>query len=138
MQCGLDIFGKGIHVGALAYLQENISFEVSYGIDGALALSPFGVAGDLDARYSLGLNWHEGGGSDLFSGVSYTYVDPIGDGGAVRTDVVSAMLGAYILDDAGIEFYIRAGLSLGVKAGRVESSTWLAPNLDFGLSLNIF
>lgn len=136
---GVDLFGKGSHVGAKAFVHRHLSLEVAFGIDGTLILIPiFGLIGEDATRYSVGLNWHKGDGSHFFSGLTYTYLDFRSSTNIAEKKVFSAMIGSCIIDDSGFAFYYRGGLALVIKDNNAGQLVWLLPNIDFGLNINLF
>ncbi|PLX28245.1 MAG: hypothetical protein C0600_10025 [Ignavibacteria bacterium] len=130
---GIDVIAKGAHLGAMVYLHKHFSVEASYG----WALQ--NVLDDWSYRASLGLNWHRDGNSSLTAGIAFSNAHFIQLSHADQW-FISAMVGSYILDAGGVQFYYRGGLALEAKykpdGSLRHMQVW--PNVDVGLSINVF
>jgi hypothetical protein len=129
---GADL-AKGFRFGLLVYLNENISVEAGYGVD----VINFLVASDPNKRYSIGINWHKGIESNLMAGISFShsvFPSPY----ITKQNFISANVGSFISSTSGIKFFYKGGILFGFKNNNSGNHTLIFPNIDIGISYNIF
>ncbi|MCB2206014.1 hypothetical protein KQI65_14830 [bacterium] len=136
IKAGIDAIARGAHVGTMVYLCDHFSVEASYG----WPLS--NVVDDWNFRATAGLNWHKGGGSNLMAGIAFSnaYFIESTNNSHVEQWFLSAAVGSHITNEGGVQFYYRGGVVLEAKydSGGGIRYTQIWPNIDVGLSINIF
>jgi hypothetical protein len=129
---GADL-AKGFRFGFLVYLQEHISIDASYGRD----VFNFLVPTDPNERYSIGINWHKGCESRLIAGISFSHsVFP--SRFITKQNFLSANIGSFIINEGGVQFYYKGGFLVRFEKDNAGKHLLLFPNIDIGLSYNIF
>ena len=129
---GADL-AKGLRFGLLVYLQEHFSVEASYGRDVVNYLFP----SDPNNRYSIGVNWHKGFESNLMVGVSFSHsVFP--SSFITKQNFISANVGSFIINRSGIRFFFKGGILFRFENNNVGFNPLIFPNIDIGISYNIF
>ncbi len=129
---GADV-AKGLRIGALVYVSPNWSIEGSYGTDPFIFLT----STDQNERYSLGISWNCSLESRLIIGVAYIHsVFPIDK--TTKQNLFSVNVGSFIFNESGIRFFYRGGFGISFKKNNSGNHTVIFPDIDIGISYNIF